>query len=378
MLRLARHKLARSAECDLGLQEKIKLQMVDRLLQGAVLTICEEQSSLVVTRRFQMNPKVFVSHASEDKERFVTGFATRLRREAGVDAWVDQWEIYPGDSLVTKIFDEGLKDAQAVIVVVSDNSVNKPWVREELDASVVKKVGGLTKLIPVVIDDCEVPESLKATVWQRIEDLNRYDSVFARIVASIYDHREKPVLGPPPKYTQRAIDSLPGLTLVDTLVLKSSCEKAIERLDYLVRTSDVWERVEEEGVPRVEFVDSLEILGGRGYIKPFSETIGAIGDGPSGYTILVHGFEEYAKAFVDDYAGIKESVAFFIVNNVAGTEAGSLTSNTVSEALSLPEMVVNHILKLLERQGLVQILESAEGRIWVMGVSVELRRMLNG
>ena len=54
------------------------------------------------------SPKVFVSHASEDKERFVRNFATQLRAQ-GIDAWVDEWEIVPGDSLIDKIFEEGLK-----------------------------------------------------------------------------------------------------------------------------------------------------------------------------------------------------------------------------------------------------------------------------
>ncbi len=109
-----------------------------------------------------MNPKVFVSHASEDKERFVLDFATKLRSK-GIDAWVDRWEINPGDSLVDKIFEEGIKNAQAVIVVLSKYSVDKPWVREELDVSVVKKINENIKLIPVVtdIDDCQVPECLK-------------------------------------------------------------------------------------------------------------------------------------------------------------------------------------------------------------------------
>ncbi len=53
-----------------------------------------------------MSPKVFVSHASEDKDRFVTKFATKLR-EKGVDAWLDKWEMLPGDSLVDKFFEEG-------------------------------------------------------------------------------------------------------------------------------------------------------------------------------------------------------------------------------------------------------------------------------
>lgn len=153
-------------------------------------------------RRSDIDPKVFISHASEDKERFLRAFATKLRQEAGVDAWVDEWEIYPGDSLVQKIFEEGLKDAEAIIIVLSERSVDKPWVREELDASIIKKVEDLTTLIPVVIDDCEVPESLRSTVWQRIENLEEYGTEFDRIVAAIYGHRgDKLELGPPPEYS---------------------------------------------------------------------------------------------------------------------------------------------------------------------------------
>ena len=97
-----------------------------------------------------------------------------------MDAWVDEWEIYPGDSLVQKIFEEGLKDAEAVIIVLSEHSVDKPWVREELDASIMKKVEDLITLIPVGIDDCEVPESLRSIVWQKIENLEEYGTEFDR------------------------------------------------------------------------------------------------------------------------------------------------------------------------------------------------------
>jgi hypothetical protein len=44
-------------------------------------------------------PKVFLSHASEDKERFVIRFATELRNN-GVNVWLDKWEILLGDSLI--------------------------------------------------------------------------------------------------------------------------------------------------------------------------------------------------------------------------------------------------------------------------------------
>jgi len=98
------------------------------------------------------------------------GSAARLRAK-GIDAWVDRWEMLPGDSLVEKIFEDGIKNAQAVIVVLSHNSVNKKWVREELNAAFVKRINSGSRLIPVIIDDCAVPEALQSTLWERITDL---------------------------------------------------------------------------------------------------------------------------------------------------------------------------------------------------------------
>jgi hypothetical protein len=146
--------------------------------------------------------KVFISHASEDKERFVLDFARRLR-EHGVDAWVDFWEMAPGDSLVDKIFEEGIKNAHAMIVVLSENSINKAWVREELNAGFLKRLRGKCKLIPVVIDDCEVPEALRSTVWQTISMLTDYEEEFQRILDSIHGRTKRPSLGAPAAQVRR-------------------------------------------------------------------------------------------------------------------------------------------------------------------------------
>ncbi|MBF0148123.1 MAG: toll/interleukin-1 receptor domain-containing protein [Magnetococcales bacterium] len=137
-----------------------------------------------------MNPKVFLIHASEDKDRFVVGFARQLR-EKGVDVWFDQWEIKPGDSLVDKIFEEGLKDANAVIIVLSAISIQKTWVREELNAAVVKRMSHGTKLIPVVIDACDVPESLQSIVWEKVDSLDDYSQSLHRILSAIFDVSDK-------------------------------------------------------------------------------------------------------------------------------------------------------------------------------------------
>src|SRR5215211_935607 len=114
-----------------------------------------------------------------------------------------------------------------MIVVIYKNSVDKRWVKAELNSGVVRMIEGHSRLIPVIIgnvDDAQVPESLKDTIWIRITNLNNYDAEFDSIVRSIYDHREKPPLGDPPAYAQLDTDTIPGLTEVDSYVFKTICE----------------------------------------------------------------------------------------------------------------------------------------------------------
>lgn len=162
-----------------------------------------------------MNPKVFLCHASEDKDRFVLEFAKKLRQK-GIDVWLDIWEMYPGDSIVDKIFNEGIKNANAFIIVISKNSVEKAWVKEELNAAVIKRIEKKCKLIPVVIDQCEIPICLKSLVWEKIGDLKNYDSNLDRIVYSIFEIIKKPEIGKEPKYVNLVIDNVPNLSKIDS------------------------------------------------------------------------------------------------------------------------------------------------------------------
>ena len=105
-----------------------------------------------------------------------------------------------------KIFEEGIKNAEAIIVVISKFSINKPWVREELNAAFIKKIENKIKLIPVIIDDCEIPECLKNTVWQKIKDINHYDEEFNHIVSSIFNYSLKPQIDKVPEYAESYIE----------------------------------------------------------------------------------------------------------------------------------------------------------------------------
>jgi hypothetical protein len=317
-----------------------------------------------------MNPKVFVSHASEDKERFVTEFATKLRAK-GIEAWLDKWEILPGDSLIDKLFEEGIKNALAMIVVVSKFSINKPWVREELNAAMVKKINGGSKLIPVVIDDCEVPEALQSTVWVKIKDLNNYEAEFESIVRAIYEHREKPPIGAPPTYAQTVIDIVPGLTKVDTLIFKFACEEAIRiRHDFIGHVDALLEKAKAADIPEAEFYESLEILHSRGYIRGSK-----VMDGTHRIrhlTITSFGFEEYARLYIEGYDKVVEAVGLQIVNlNLKDT-------TEIATNLNQPLMLVNHIVNTFQSNGWLKASKSMGGdfNLHIYNCSPELKRRL--
>lgn len=60
--------------------------------------------------------RVFISHSSKDKPA-VEKLARALRAK-GIDAWLDKWEIAPGDDIVARI-NEGLEecaDLEAMLV----------------------------------------------------------------------------------------------------------------------------------------------------------------------------------------------------------------------------------------------------------------------
>jgi hypothetical protein len=310
-------------------------------------------------------PKVFISHASEDKARFVVEFARRLR-ESGVDAWLDQWEMKPGDSLVDKIFEEGLKEARAVIVVLSKVSVQKPWVREELNTSVVNRISRGTRLIPVVIDDCEVPESLRSTLWQRVDDLADYDQSLQRILSAIFDVDDKPAIGQPPARFSSPEPLISDLSRVDDLALRVIARIQIDEDAGLVD----WERLRAEPdireMPQQELLDSLEILEQHHHVK-----IGRALGVPVAYVTLTdYGFQQFAQAYVDGYQDVVGRIAALLVNeNVRQNEE-------LATRVGKPRAFVDFVLNLLENNNHIKVSKYIGGQSQVWDVSASLRRAI--
>jgi hypothetical protein len=310
--------------------------------------------------------------------------------------------MLPGDSLVRKIFDEGLAQADAVIVVVSNFSLAKPWVREELDIAVVNKINKSSKLIPVVIDDCAVPQCLRATLWEKIGDLKNYGPSLERIVLSIFGQSNKPALGPGPAFSGKPTILIGDLTRVDSLVLQAACDICLEKNEhsYLhLAAADLIERTRKLEIRDPGVWESVAVLESRGYLtaqpgvlyqgmmepEPGASQTGPLDGGEAGATspfgipqgylqITFSGFELYLKAHQSDYEQLLKKFASFVVND------GLWEGEAIERAMQLPVVLLDHIVDVFKEKGWLIVARYGGGKweIAAGGVSPELKRWLEG
>ena len=313
------------------------------------------------------NTRVFISHAKEDKEKFVRDFATKLR-ERGIDAWFDEWEIGPGDSIVDKIFEEGMRNAYAVIVVVSAVSVQKPWVRVELNTSVIKRIEGKIKLIPVIIDEGPIPEALTDILHVRIKDVNNYRIELDRIVDALYGTLQKPVLGQAPEYSKSSPIPPTRLHNADQHVLTIACKLSLSEDSDVLIPSAVVSRVEGLGLSEKQVADSIRVLAEEGLLA----VSGSLGTYVSHFRISMRGFELFCRDQLEGYDSIVQAVASEILNN------GKYNSLLIAEALRQPRILVNHIMSEFAAQGFCKKSGEIGTHVSVYDISPRLRRAFEG
>jgi TIR domain len=104
----------------------------------------------------------FVSYGHADAE-WVSVLAGNLH-QLGLELFFDKWEIGLGDVLVHKL-DAGILTSRNGVLVVSPESLSRPWVREEYAAMMTRAVAGKQNLIPVLYKDAEMPPFMASRLW---------------------------------------------------------------------------------------------------------------------------------------------------------------------------------------------------------------------
>jgi hypothetical protein len=325
-------------------------------------------------------PRAFLSHATADKVRFVLPFAEHLRHR-GIDVWLDGWELLPGDSLVKKIFAEGIENADAVIIVISSSSQSSRWVAEELDAAVVKRINTGSRLIPIVLDGLSIPDvpvAIRHLVIEFVPDTNQIDAVVDRVTRSIFGVVARPALGNPPAYANSPATPVDGLDQIDSIILKLVGDEAVRDNGTRFNTQEfVDETTSGLGVTAEQVIESLRVLDADNHVD-ITRTMGSGIPSMSRFTLTLAGAEAYLAAYCDDYRLIQHTVIARLVDWPADKPA---TEATLSESVGAPRFIVDHILTLLERMGLVTLSARTHGGQQhgrhFFNPSPKLRRMLD-
>jgi hypothetical protein len=149
-----------------------------------------------VNQRHNGNPtspqrlKVFLCHSSNDKPA-VRNLYQRLLND-GFEPWLDEEDIRPGEPCEDAIL-RAIDICDIALICLSQNSVSKRgYVQKEiafvLDA-LKKQPENTIFLIPVKLEECNVPHSLSKWQWVNLFEENGYDRLLRTLRAKRGDDR---------------------------------------------------------------------------------------------------------------------------------------------------------------------------------------------
>ena len=311
--------------------------------------------------------RTFISHASDDKDRFVLKFAERLRSD-GVNAFVDKWEINPGDRLIDKLFTVGMRESVTLVAVISKYSVNKPWVQEELETAMWRRVQeGSMRIIPVLIDDVRPPEFLLSTLRVDIKDTDNYDKEYDVILRTIRGVSERPPLGDPPAYSQQP-PRVADLDNVETAALRLVYEYAIREVtEYVQPAAHLEEAAGAAGLTDEGLLDGCAGLEAREYLYPE-----IVSDDDPLYETTAKGFVAYGEAFVPDFVEKIRAAGAAIVNEQR------MDPESIAEGTGLEAGFAAQCIRLFASNGDVEMIDALNGPPCVAIVSRTFRNYLRG
>ena len=107
---------------------------------------------------------IFISHNFNDKP-IVEPIAIRLKDIFGQDnIFYDSWSIKPGEGIIN-MMNEGLQNCKYFFFFVSKNSLESYMVKLEWQNAIMRASNGKTILVPVRIDNSEMPPLLAQTLY---------------------------------------------------------------------------------------------------------------------------------------------------------------------------------------------------------------------
>lgn len=299
-------------------------------------------------------PQAFLCHASEDKDLLVKPFGRELA-SLGVRPWVDEWEMFAGDGLVSKL-ESGLKESELFLPFLTPRSIEKPWVRLEIEAAVVRRLMDEIRIIPIVVGlrKEDIPPFLATIIWIGVDGPDGIPAAAEKATRAIYRVSDKPLVSPRPAYLSYAGPGVYGLSSWDVLVLKAAGEEVLAEGHRHLSSEAVFARVSKDGMPLAAFRESIDILDEKHHVS----RQGIAGDPYKYLEVTVGGFELFCERFIQDYADIAKKIAIAIIEgDHRDPDRGwyPAEANDLAARMNIPEAVAIQVFHNLERLGRIKM-----------------------
>jgi TIR domain/KTSC domain len=125
---------------------------------------------------------VFLCHGSEDKARVREIYSDLL--EDGAEPWLDEKNILPGQDWDTEIR-KAVRKCDAILVCLSSTAANKEgYIQREIKIALDiadEKPEGTIFIIPVRLEECEVPHRLSRWQWVDYFQEDGYEKILGSL-----------------------------------------------------------------------------------------------------------------------------------------------------------------------------------------------------
>lgn len=105
--------------------------------------------------------------------------ATDLKN-ANYNVWFDLWDLQLGHSIPEEI-SKGLDNADCLLMIVSRDYLESCFCSDEWQGFYMKQKNASKLIIPIIIDDSEIPTVIGARKYYRMKDWNNYDEMIEKL-----------------------------------------------------------------------------------------------------------------------------------------------------------------------------------------------------
>ena len=309
----------------------------------------------------EVTHRAFICHSKHDRVDFVDEFATKLG-EKGIDTWLAGWELLPGDSLVSRVYDVGMTAAGVLLIVLSKHSVASRWIRDELDTAMVRRIDRRMRLVPIRIDDCDVPEPLRSIYWIDVARIG-LDRAVGETVVAVYERIQRPAIGERSSNASKGL-SIPGLADADATFLRVLYEQAVALDDTTVELSRLVAALADEGIVESAVEETVSVLEELGYVDGHKAVLAGLHQ----VRLRNEGIETLLSAAMPAYDDLVNRCALLLLNEYE-KDAESLVVR-----LALPLVFVNHVLEVFEQRAYIELSDKAGRFHRVAAIKPTLRR----